>query len=150
MDPSLARRRIPRLVLFLSALDAVELVLRPEHFVFAEQLVLGADRHRDDRQVLDDDPGALRDQLTLENSVDADAARVAERDWFGPRETFFEEDVLEVGPHEGVLNRVAVVVKSLHQVVSPALAQFEGTPEKYLVELHQKKDHLRADVSELY
>jgi len=71
---------------------------------------------------LDHDSGSLGDQLAAEHAIDSNATVVTEGDGFGPRVALLEEDVLKIGRHEAVLNRVAVVVECLHDVLPPALA----------------------------
>ena len=72
---------------------------------------------------MNDDTGALRNQFTAEDPVDANASVVAERDRFGPRVALLEEDVLEVLGDEAIFNRIAVIVESLLNVVFPLSAQ---------------------------
>jgi len=65
--------------------------------------------------------GTFRDELTLEYSINSDAFIVAEIYGFGPGKTFLEENMLEVCADKGVLDWVAVIIKSLHHVYSPGL-----------------------------
>lgn len=110
-------------MLLVRALHSVKFVLSSVDFIFTEQLVLGTDGHCHDGQVLYYYTWSFRHKLALEDSVDADASRVTEGNGLGPRVALLEENVLEVSAYEGVLYGVAIVIKGLHHVVPPALAQ---------------------------
>ena len=81
--------------------------------------------------------GTFGYELALKDSVNSDASIVTERNGFGPGEAFLEKDVLKVCTDKGVLNRVAIIIKSLHHVCSPAFVQFKGSSEENLIELDQ-------------
>lgn len=113
MEPCFASRRFPLSMILIAALDSIELVLRSVNLSLSEQFVLGADCDGYTVQVLGLDRGTFRDKLTLEDAVDPHAPIVAETNRLRPGVALFEKDVFEVCLHEGVLDRVAKVIKSL-------------------------------------
>ena len=93
---------------------------------------------------MSDDTRSFGYKLTLEHSVDPNASIVAKRDRFSPCEALLEENVLEVGANKRVLNRIAVVIKGLHHVFSPLLAQSQGSSKEDLVILYQALNDLHT------
>ena len=123
MEPGLSDGCLALLVLPITALNSIELVLGPVDLILTKELILGCDDTGDGRQVLSLDPGALRDELTLEDAIDAHASVMTERNWFGPRVAALEENVFKVGADEGILNWVTIVVKGLTHILVPTFVQ---------------------------
>lgn len=86
---------------------------------------------------MSDDARSFRYKLTLKHSVDPDASVIAKRNRLSPSEALLEENVLEVGGNKRVLNRIAIVIKGLHHILSPLLAQSQRSPKEDLIILDQ-------------
>ena len=123
MDPCLPLRCVALLELSASALDSIEFVFGSIYFIFSEQFVLGTDHACNCRQFLHLYSGAFRHELALKDAVDTNSSIVAERDRLSPGVALFEKDVFEVGLDEGVLNRITVIIESLHHIFAPASAE---------------------------
>jgi len=124
-------------MLTIATFYSIKLVFRTVNFIFAKELILGTDHASDIFDLLEYDSRAFRDKLTLEDAIDTDSSVITERDRLSPGVTFLEEDMFKVGCDEGVLDRVAIVIKSLHGIFPPAFAQPERPSEEDLVELNQ-------------
>ena len=74
---------------------------------------------------------------------------MAERDWFCPSETSLEENVFKVGAYERVFDRVAVVVESLHHILSPTFAEPKCPTKENLVKLNEALEDARVKSLEL-
>ena len=74
---------------------------------------------------------------------------MAEGYWFRPSEAPFEENVFKVGAYERVFDRVAVVVKSLHHVLSPTSAEPKSPTKENLVVLNEALEDVRVKSLEL-
>ena len=123
MDPCLSLRCVALLELSASALDSIEFVFGSIYFIFSEQLILGTDHACNCWQFLHLNSWAFRHELALKDAVDTNSSIIAERDRLSPCVALFEKDVFEVGLDEGVLNRITVIIESLHHIFAPASAE---------------------------
>ena len=123
MQPSLSSGCFTFLKLSIGALDSVKFVFGSINFVFAKQLILGADHASHRRQLLNLDTWSLRYKFTLENTVNTNSFIITERNRFGPCEAFLKKDMLEVGRYERILDWITIVIKRLHHVFTPAFAK---------------------------
>ena len=56
--------------------------------------------------------------------------------------------MLEVLRHEAILNRIAVIIKRLHHVISPLPAQAHRSAIEDLIKLDEQLDYFRMKTAE--
>ena len=84
---------------------------------------------------------AVRNNLTLENPIKSKALLATERYRFRPRESLLKVYVFEVARHKSILNRVAVVIKTLHRVFAPFFVEPLSLHENGRIKLDQRNSY---------
>lgn len=123
MNPDFSLRRFSIPMVSLRTLHSIKFVIGKVNLVVSKKFEFGGNCHRDTRRGLLLDPGAFRDELTLEDTIYSKSLIMAKTDWFGPCEAPLEEYVLKVGGNERVLNPIAPIVNGLRGDFPPFFRQ---------------------------